>query len=111
MPTDALDFAVARAIQTGAMTDAPDLEDPASWTEAQRLRWYRERRGSDWLGVWSWWCQERWGWVGQAVLVVADEVYCVHSERRFRSQAEAGGDALRRLEPVVPVDLLDWLPG
>jgi len=107
---DALDFAVARAIQSGAMTDRPDLEDPDSWSEGQRLRWYRERRGNDWLGVWAWWCAERWGWVGQAVLVHGEEVFSVHSEARHRSQAEAGGDALRRLEPVAPVELLDWLP-
>lgn len=39
------------------------------------------------------------------------EVYSVYSESGIRSQTEAGGDALRRLEPVVPVELLDWLSG
>ena len=36
--------------------------------------------------------------------------YIVIREARFRSQAEAGGDALRRLEAVAPVDLLERLP-
>ncbi len=103
---DQYDFAAARAIQCGALTDAPDELDPESWSDAQRVRWYRRRRGEDWLYAATWWCGERWGWVGQAALYAADELAAAPSEGRFRSQAEAAGDALRRLQMVSGEDVL-----
>lgn len=106
---DKFDYAAARAIQRGHLTDAPDELDPSSWSDVQRCRWLRVRHGDDWLYAASWWCSERWGWVGHAVLHAAGETAQAESGVRFRSQAEAAGDALRRLQAASSVDVLALL--
>ena len=106
---DKFDYAAARAIQCGQLTDAPDELDPESWRDAQRCRWLRVTHGDDWLYAAAWWCQDRWGWVGHAVLHAAGDTVQAESAGRFRSQAEAAGDALRRLQAVAQGDVLSWL--
>lgn len=69
----------------------------------------RVRHGDDWLYAAAWWCHERWGWVGQAVLHAAGDTLQAESGARLRSQAEAVGDALRRPQRLVAVEVLDWL--
>jgi len=108
--TDSYDLTVARLIRTGDLTDAPDVEDPESWRDDQDCRWLRQRRGEDWFYLAVWRCTERGGWLGQAVLVAAEDMHVVAQERRFRGPVEAGGDALRRLRETSQADVLGWLP-